>query len=111
MLRLRRRGEQLVHPDDRAHIDAIKTWLASVVCPMLPPEHRGEVMVIHKIVELLPGEPEHKFLVMIPAQYGGLLIGTRGKTAEAFRKILRTFARGRDWSADVDLRIVKKRAA
>lgn len=96
---------------DEDQVDATKEWLRGVIAPMLLPEHRAALDIIHCPVQLLAGdELEHKFVVVVPPGYGGLLVGVRGKTAGAFRILLRSFAQSRRWAAQVDLRIKDTRS-
>lgn len=48
---------------------------------------------------------EHRFMLQVPGQYRGLLIGKRGATADAVRTMARTFVRSKSCFADIDVRV------
>ena len=57
--------------------------------------------------ESLPSDQsvEHRFMLQVPGQYRGLLIGKRGATADAVRTMARTFVRSKSCFADIDVRV------
>jgi predicted RNA-binding protein YlqC (UPF0109 family) len=84
----------------------VREFLSLLAGELLPIQHDvGKIDVEHK--PGVPFEGEHLFVVSPPPEFGGLLVGSRGRTAEAIRTIARTFCMARDWDERIDVRIRK----